>query len=740
MDNPIATGNEHGDSVTAVDGLERTREELHDMARERLGVTGVHSAPPMRRALRENRVGLYPLFALGVLAVFDGFQVQAFTVLTPDIAEAMGLSLGAIAGVRTLRVLVGTVAPLAVAAMTQTRARRALVCILGAIGWSMLTFANGLVINLAGLALVLALDGFFNSTNDTLARPLLLDTYPPPVRVRVLSWYHAFNSFGGVFGPLLIFVSAGIFDLTWRGVFIVLGAFSVAGALFTVRLRDPGFGKWDTERVREAVHKAHGESYLELSTNQVRLGFFEILRRLLLIPTVRRIAFGFMVFGSLVIPLGTIMAFYLEERWEMDTGDRALFSAFMSGLSIAILIAQARWGEKVFRKDPGRVVDIAGLTLAGAVVCIVLGTLSPFFVGMLAFFALSTALTALLLPQLGIVMLSVVEASWRPHVGAYMGVFVAAGSVVGLIFLTGVESEFGLAGAMISLLVPGVVGSLIIRSARGFVLRDMDRMIDEVLEGEEIGRISSSGGHLPLLSCRKIDFSYGQLQVLFDVNFSVDDGEMVALLGTNGAGKSTLLKVISGIGLPTSGTVRYGGQDITYLDAERRVGLGISQVPGGHAVFAPMDVVENLRLLGYTLRRNHNAVDSAIERSFEAFPHLYERRHSKASTLSGGEQQMLGLSKALILRPRILLIDELSLGLAPVIVAQLLDMVRTINAEGTSVILVEQSVNIALTVAHHTYFMEKGQIRFDGASKDLLARGDLLRAVFLEGATKGASQ
>jgi ABC-type branched-subunit amino acid transport system ATPase component len=280
----------------------------------------------------------------------------------------------------------------------------------------------------------------------------------------------------------------------------------------------------------------------------------------------------------------------------------------------------------------------------------------------------------------------------------------------------------------------GGLGALIIGSGHSLIEPDLDRMIDGVLEDEEIRRIHTSGGRLPMLACRNIDFSYGQLQVLFDVNFTVDDGEMVALLGVNGAGKSTLLKVISGIGLPTKGSVRYRGQEITYLDAERRLKLGITQIPGGRAVFGPMTVVENLRSYGYTMRKDRGAVDRAIDICFDAFPRLGERRNSLASQLSGGEQQMLGLSKALMLRPRLLLIDELSLGLAPIIVGQLLDMVRRINADGTAVVLVEQSVNIALNLVDHAYFMEKGEMRFDGAAKDLLARDDLLRAVFLQGA------
>jgi ABC-type branched-subunit amino acid transport system ATPase component len=179
--------------------------------------------------------------------------------------------------------------------------------------------------------------------------------------------------------------------------------------------------------------------------------------------------------------------------------------------------------------------------------------------------------------------------------------------------------------------------------------------------------------------------------------------------------------------------VHYRGTDITYLGTDRRVALGISQVPGGRAVFGPMTVAENLAVYGYSHGRNRATVAAGIEATFAAFPRLSERRSQKASTLSGGEQQMLALGKALILRPRLLLIDELSLGLAPIVVTELLAMVRTINDSGTSVVLVEQSVNIALSLVHHAYFMEKGEIRFDGPSSELLARPDLLRSVFLQG-------
>jgi ABC-type branched-subunit amino acid transport system ATPase component len=336
---------------------------------------------------------------------------------------------------------------------------------------------------------------------------------------------------------------------------------------------------------------------------------------------------------------------------------------------------------------------------------------------------------------LGIALLSIVPAQMRPHAGALYGIFFGGvGGIAGAVLLGGVQSQYGISGALISLLVPGVVGALLLTRAAPFVQPDMDRMIDEVLETEQLRQVKAAGGHLPMLSCKGLDFSYGQLQVLFGVDFTVDEGEMVALLGTNGAGKSTLLKVISGIGLPTAGNVRYRGQDITYLDAERRTRLGITQIPGGRAVFGPLTVMENLRSYGYSLGKERKQLDSLVDDCLVAFPRLAERRGSLASQLSGGEQQMLALSKALIMRPKVLVIDELSLGLAPIIVAQLLEMVRRINADGTAVVLVEQSVNIALNLVEHAYFMEKGEMRFDGRAGELLQRDDLLRAVFLHGA------
>jgi ABC-type branched-subunit amino acid transport system ATPase component/ABC-type branched-subunit amino acid transport system permease subunit len=234
-----------------------------------------------------------------------------------------------------------------------------------------------------------------------------------------------------------------------------------------------------------------------------------------------------------------------------------------------------------------------------------------------------------------------------------------------------------------------------------------------------------------IVSCEDIDASYGQIQVLFGVHLQVQEGEMLALLGTNGAGKSTVLRVVAGLLPPQKGRVIFEGEDITDLDPVERVKRGLVTVPGGRGVFGSLTVAENLRLAGWLAKGDTEFIDQARARIFELFPALERRLGTKASNLSGGEQQMLTLAQALLCRPRLLLIDELSLGLAPTTVGTLIDVVRQINAEGTSVVVVEQSVNVATGIATRAEFMEKGQVRFSGPTAELVERPDLLRSVFL---------
>ena len=241
----------------------------------------------------------------------------------------------------------------------------------------------------------------------------------------------------------------------------------------------------------------------------------------------------------------------------------------------------------------------------------------------------------------------------------------------------------------------------------------------------------------PLLSCRGVDVAYDKVQVLFGVDVDIREGEIVALLGTNGAGKSTLLKAISGLVQPTAGRIVFDGHDITHSRPSHTTDLGIVQVPGGKAVFPTLTVAEHFKAGTWLYaRQNADEVKERTDKVLQMFPRVKERWSNLAGDMSGGEQQQLALGMAFVARPRLLVIDELSLGLAPVIVERLLEAVRAIHAEGATVVLVEQSVNVALTLASRAYFMEKGQVRFEGATADLLHRDDVLRSVFLDRANK----
>jgi ABC-type branched-subunit amino acid transport system ATPase component len=236
-----------------------------------------------------------------------------------------------------------------------------------------------------------------------------------------------------------------------------------------------------------------------------------------------------------------------------------------------------------------------------------------------------------------------------------------------------------------------------------------------------------------ILRCSGIDVSYGPVQILFGVDLEVKRGEVVALLGTNGAGKSTLLKAISGLKAPKAGTVEFMGEDITGLSADVITHKGAALMPGGKGIFPTLTVAENLRLASWLIRDDSQRVKEAKAEVLELFPILAERSSQLAGDLSGGEQQMLALGGALMTRPELLMIDELSLGLAPTIVARLLEVVDEIHRRGTTIIVVEQSVNVALNLAERAVFMEKGEFRFTGPTRELLERPDILRSVFIAG-------
>jgi ABC-type branched-subunit amino acid transport system ATPase component len=742
-----------GDSEALVDAIESNRELLRARALAAVGVAGDEQAPALIAEVRRCGVGWYPLVALMSLILIDAFQTSALLTLAPDIARSFGVGAASIAALYGLQALAMSLATIPMSGFVQRKPRRAALAITTALTWSVATSATAFVAGMPALALLVIVVGAASGSVRAVHLPLLFDFYPPGTRARIYSLYLValWGSFIVAPGLVALFTYSG---LTWRGVFLALGAVSLVVSAAALRLRDPGFGRWDTDRIRDVVADSDeiaetvdtSETAVPTSAEPAAvadgtadLRVLETLRRLLIIPTIKRLIAGFVVLGILLTPLSTFTNFYLDEQWHQGPAARGLFGALTNLVALPFLVLAGRRVERWYRKDPVLVARGSSAALGLGIVLVGTAVLLPVFALMAVTYAFGIALFAASTAALGVVLGSIVPAGARVHVASLANIALyGAGGLLGQLLLGGVYDAAGPTVAIVSLTIPGALAGIVLYTAGRSVNHDLDAMVDEIVDREEVRELVTRGVHLPMLSCRRIDAGYDNLQVLFDVSFAVDEGEMVALLGTNGAGKSTLMKVMSGLVLPSRGTVRLQGNEITYFDPQRRVRLGIQHVAGGNGTFSDLTVVENLRTFGYLAGRRRRSIESGIDEAFATFPRLAERRNQKVLTMSGGEKQMLALSRALVMPPRLLMIDELSLGLAPKVVGELLALVKRINAGGAAVVLIEQSVNVALGAVEHAYFMEKGEVQFDGAADDLAARDDLLRAVFLAGAKQVA--
>lgn len=230
-----------------------------------------------------------------------------------------------------------------------------------------------------------------------------------------------------------------------------------------------------------------------------------------------------------------------------------------------------------------------------------------------------------------------------------------------------------------------------------------------------------------MLEIKKLNVYYGVIHALKDVSLLVDEGEIVTLIGANGAGKTTTLRTISGLNKAASGEILLEGVPITQVPAPQRVKLGISQAPEGRRIFPEMTVLENLEL-GAFLRKDKNNIKKDLEAVYERFPILSDRKRQTAGTLSGGEQQMLAIGRALMAKPRILLLDEPSMGLAPLLVREIFDIIKDINQAGTTILLVEQNASMALSIAHRAYVLETGSIVMSGTGEELAKSNEIQKA------------
>jgi branched-chain amino acid transport system ATP-binding protein len=239
--------------------------------------------------------------------------------------------------------------------------------------------------------------------------------------------------------------------------------------------------------------------------------------------------------------------------------------------------------------------------------------------------------------------------------------------------------------------------------------------------------MSESSAGVPMLRLQNVEAWYGSIQALKGISLEVYEGEIVSLIGSNGAGKTTTMKTIHGLMKPKAGTLEFMGRDATKLKTEELVKMGMAQSPEGRRVFPRMSVLENLEM-GAFQREDQSEVGADIERVYEMFPRLRERKDQKAGLMSGGEQQMLAMGRALMARPKLLLLDEPSMGLAPLVIQQIFDIIVEINKTGTTVLLVEQNANVALAISHRAYVLETGEVVLSGTGQELLASDEVRKA------------
>ena len=232
---------------------------------------------------------------------------------------------------------------------------------------------------------------------------------------------------------------------------------------------------------------------------------------------------------------------------------------------------------------------------------------------------------------------------------------------------------------------------------------------------------------MAMLEIKDLEVYYGVIQAIKGVSFEVNEGEVIALIGANGAGKTTILQTITGLLSPKKGSVIFEGQDLTKIPAHKIVSLGMAHVPEGRRVFSDLSVLENLKMGAFT-RKDKNEINESLQKVYARFPRLEERKNQRAGTLSGGEQQMLAMGRALMSNPKIILMDEPSMGLSPILVNEIFDIIRSVSASGTTVLLVEQNAKKALSIADRAYVLETGNIVLDGKADDLLNNDSIKKA------------
>ncbi len=688
-------------------------------------------------------VSLFPLGVLFGIELLDQATQSAFNVLTPNIRDAFHLTN---AGILLIVAIAGAAAlactlPIAVLADRTHRVRIALIGALVGAGFSIgLGLAQGVVvatIMLVGVSMGQAV--IFPTHNS-----LLADYYPVPARPRIYSAHRSGISIGAIVGVLL---GAGLAAVwSWRAPFFFFAVPIVIVVVVGLRLREPSRGRHEQmELAEQMLASERGEPALlgdapapaPAAAPDIPVeappSLGEAWRTVWKIGVLRRIFIALPFLAAAIAGFTSLASLQYQETFHLDALERAWLIAPIQVFDLLGLAAGAVIATRLAQRDIGlvfRMLAVASVVAAGFAVLFALAPTVPIaFIGNAGI----DASLAIVGPGVLAALSLAIPARVR-SVGFSIGaLFILPGFLV-LPAVGALGDAVGFRYGLLILVPIFTIGGLVVASAGGLIARDVRNVWTSMRTRAQM-LVDRHAGRLPLLAVRELAVGYDGVTVLGDVAIEVGEGEIVALLGTNGAGKSTLLRAIGGVVEADHGAIVFDGRDITHLPPDEIARLGIAQVPGDEGIFPNLRVEENLRAAAWQGRRRGERDVDMIAEALDAFPTLASRRSERAANLSGGQQQMLALAMATITRPKLFLIDELSLGLSPLVVEQLLRAIESMRRAGTAILLVEQSMNVAVAVADRVYVMETGAVRFSGPAEELAAHPELLWSIYLKKAS-----
>ena len=691
---------------------------------------------------------LFPLAVLFSLQLLDQATQSAFNVLIPNVRNAFHLSDAKILLIVSLAgaaALLGTVP----VAWLADRFVRVPIALIGAGVGAGFSIALGLAPTAVVLAIMLCGVYLGQAVIFPTHNSLIADYYPVTARPRVYSTHRAGLSLGAAVGVLL---GAGLTAaFSWRAVFVVFAVPILVVVLVGLRLREPARGRFEqaaladdtggdgdaalqSQRAR-AAPAAGRKAPAAADSVETPPSFGEAWRMVWKIKVLRRIFLALPFLAAAVAGFASLASLQYQETFHLDVVQRAYLVAPVQVFVLIGLVIGATVATRLAARGLHLVFGMLAVTAVVASGFAVLFALAPSVP--VAFFADSGIEASLAIVGPGVLAgLSLAIPARARSVGFSIGaLFVLPGLAV-IPLVGAVGDAVGFRYGMLILVPVFLIGGLVVASAGSLIEADVKNVWLSMRTRSEM-LAARARGELPLLAVRGLAVGYDGVAVLRDVDVEIGEGEIVALLGTNGAGKSTLLRAIGGVTEADGGAVIFNGRDITHVPPDEIARLGIGHAPGGDGVFPALTVEENLRAAAWQDRKARHHAERRVAETLGRFDVLAERMGDRAGDLSGGQQQMLSLAMAFLASPALLLIDELSLGLAPIVVEQLLESVRALRDAGTSVLLVEQSVNMAVSVADRVYIMDSGAIRFSGSADEVRAHPELLWSTYLQHAAVG---